>query len=137
MESSLFANHSSLRNIFAVIYHNHMQSLDYCENTIALESLEAKWESFGWNVSSINGNNHVALREAFNKATAGTGKPTVIIANTTKGYGISFMENNILWHYRYPHDGWEYDSAVNELHANMPEGMKDPYIPDKIGGGKV
>ena len=42
------------------------------------------------------------------------------------------MENDILWHYRFPHDGWEYDGAVNELHQNMPEGVVDPYTPDGI-----
>ena len=59
-------------------------------------------------------------------------KPTVIIANTIKGYGVSFMRNDILWHYRFPHDGWEYDCAVNELHQSKPEGVDDPYTPDGI-----
>lgn len=55
------------------------------------------------------------------------GAPNVIIANTVKGKGISFMENNILWHYRFPHDGWEYDNAIKELHETMPAGITDPY----------
>ena len=56
----------------------------------------------------------------------------MILANTIKGYGISFMENDILWHYRFPHTGWEYDGAVNELHANKPAGAEDPYTPNGI-----
>lgn len=59
-------------------------------------------------------------------------KPTIIIANTIKGKGVSFMQNDILWHYRFPHDGWEYDMAVNELFESKPEGIDDPYTPDGI-----
>ena len=55
-------------------------------------------------------------------------KPTVIIANTIKGKGISFMENDILWHYRFPHDGEEYDGALAELYAVKPDGIDDPYV---------
>ena len=62
-----------------------------------------------------------------NEAKKSVDKPTVIIANTVKGNGISFMENDILWHYRFPHEGEEYDGALKELHAAMPEGVKDPY----------
>ena len=51
----------------------------------------------------------------------------MIIANTVKGKGVSFMEFDILWHYRFPHEGEEYDGALKELHAAMPEGVVDPY----------
>ena len=70
---------------------------------------------------------NIHLRAAFAKAKETTDKPTVIIANTVKGKGISFMEFDILWHYRFPHDGEEYDGALKELHAAMPEGVADPY----------
>lgn len=53
-----------------------------------------------------------------------------MIANTVKGKGVSFMENDVLWHYRFPHDGWEYDCAVSELYAVKPGGVKDPYTPN-------
>ena len=132
-EAALFANHFRLGNLVAVIDHNHMQSLDFCENTLELEALGDKWKAFGWNVIEINGNSHEELKAAFRKTEEYTNhKPTVIIANTIKGYGISFMQNDILWHYRFPHDGWEYDCAVNELHENMPEGVTDPYTPEGI-----
>ena len=55
-----------------------------------------------------------------------------MIANTVKGKGVSFMENDVLWHYRFPHDGWEYDCAVSELYAVKPGGVKDPYTPNGI-----
>lgn len=135
-EAALFANHYRLTNLTAVIDHNHMQSLDFCENTIELENLGDKWRAFGWDVIEINGNNHEELRKAFKQAEehreGNNQKPAVIIANTIKGCGVGFMENDILWHYRFPHDGWEYDRAVTELHARKPEEAADPYTPDGI-----
>jgi transketolase len=126
-EAALVANHYKLNNLVAVIDHNKMQSLDFCENTITLSPFADKWRAFGWNVIDIDGHDHDALRDAFIKAKESIDKPTVIIANTTKGKGISFMENDILWHYRFPHEGEEYNSAVAELRAQMPEGITDMY----------
>lgn len=132
-EAALFANHFRLRNLVAIVDHNHMQSLDTCENTLELENFADKWKAFGWNTIEINGNDHNQLRGAFRSIDEYTGnKPTVVIANTVKGKGVSFMENDILWHYRFPHDGWEYDGAVTELHAQKPAGVEDPYTPSGI-----
>lgn len=135
-EAALFANHFRLNNLVAIIDHNHMQSLDFQENTLEIENFGDKWKAFGWNVFEINGNDHGKLRRAFEQAKERSEKadhkPAVIIANTVKGYGVSFMENDILWHYRFPHEGWEYDSAVCELHAHKPLNVKDPYTPDGI-----
>lgn len=136
-EAALFANHYRLNNLIAVIDHNHMQSLDFCENTIELEDLGAKWKAFGWNVITVNGNDREELKRAFKTIAQAehderSEKPSIIIADTTKGCGISFMENDILWHYRFPHDGWEYDCAVSELHEHKPEGVQDPYTPEGI-----
>ena len=131
-EAALFANHYRLENLVAVIDHNRMQSLDYCENTLELEDLGAKWRAFGWNVIRLDGHDHNALRSALADTHNEAHKPTVVIADTVKGKGVSFMENDILWHYRFPHDGWEYDRAVSELYAVKPEGVEDPYTPDGI-----
>ena len=135
-EAALFANHFRLNNLVAVIDHNHMQSLDFNENTLEIENLGSKWKAFGWNVIEIDGNNHEELKRAFEKSknsiVNGLHKPTVIIANTVKGYGVSFMQNDILWHYRFPHEGWEYDCAVNELYMYKPSEVDDPYTPDGI-----
>lgn len=135
-EAALFANHFRLNNLVAVVDHNHMQSLDFQENTLEIEDFGSKWRAFGWNVIEINGNDHEELKNAFRKTEENRKnimhKPTVIIANTIKGYGVSFMQNDILWHYRFPHDGWEYDCAVNELHQIKPEGVEDPYTPNGI-----
>ncbi len=135
-EAALFANHFRLSNLIAIVDHNHMQSLDFNENTMEIEDFGGKWKAFGWNVIEINGNDHAELKAALAKANenriAEPHKPTVIIANTIKGFGISFMQNDILWHYRFPHEGWEYDTAVTELHRNKPEGVEDPYTPNGI-----
>jgi len=115
-EAALVANHYRLDNLVAVIDHNRMQSLDFCEDTIALEPFADKWRAFGWTVLTVDGHDHDQLRTAFADAQASPG-PTAILAETVKGKGISFMENEILWHYRFPHEGEEYDSAVAELEA--------------------
>ena len=131
-EAALFANQYRLENLVAIIDHNHMQSLDTCEKTLELEDFGAKWRAFGWNVIELNGHDHNALRSTLTDTRNAGHKPTVVIANTVKGKGVSFMENDILWHYRFPHDGWEYDCAVTELHAAKPAGVEDPYTPDGI-----
>ena len=131
-EAALFANQYRLENLVAIIDHNHMQSLDTCEKTLELEDFGAKWRAFGWNVIELNGHDHNALRSTLTDTRNAGHKPTVVIANTVKGKGVSFMENDILWHYRFPHDGWEYDGAVTELHAAKPAGVEDPYTPDGI-----
>ena len=131
-EAVLFANHFRLNNLIAIVDHNHMQSLDTCENTLELEDFGAKWKAFGWNVIEINGNDHAQLKKSFCQIDDSIEKPTVIIANTIKGKGVSFMENDILWHYRFPHNGWEYDCAVSELHEQKPEGVEDIYTPEGI-----
>lgn len=132
-EAALFANHFRLNNLVAIVDHNHMQSLDFTENVLEIEDFASKWRAFGWNVIEVNGNDHDELKTALKKTEEMENhKPCVIIANTIKGFGVSFMQNDILWHYRFPHNGWEYDNAVNELHQNKPKGVMDPYTPDGI-----
>ncbi|GHU81187.1 transketolase, N-terminal subunit [Clostridia bacterium] len=126
-EAALVAHHYKLDNLVAIIDHNKMQSLDYCENTIALSPFADKWKAFGWNVIDIDGHDHTQLRKAMKAAKENTGVPTVIIANTVKGKGISFMQSNILWHYRFPHEGEEYDTALAELEESRPQGVLPLY----------
>lgn len=131
-EAALFAAHYQLEDLVAIIDHNHMQSLDTCEKTLALEPLGEKWRDFGWRVIELDGHDHAALRSALTDTQNDQHRPTVVVANTVKGKGVSFMERDILWHYRFPHDGWEYDGAVSELHRVKPEGVTDPYTPHGI-----
>lgn len=120
-ETALQAAQFHLDRLTAVVDYNHMQSLDTVANTLALEPFEEKWRDFGWNAVSCDGHDTEALKEAFSQAgsSAGGGKPTVILAHTVKGRGVSFMENNILWHYRTP-QGEEYEAALRELEAQRP-----------------
>jgi len=131
-EAAMFSNHFRLDNLVVVIDYNHMQSLDFCENTIEMGSMSNKWEAFGWNVKEVNGHDHDELNNVLSNVENKDKKPTVVIADTVKGHGVSFMENDILWHYRFPHDGWEYDNAVKELHEQKPDGAYDIYTPDGI-----
>jgi hypothetical protein len=68
------------------------------------------------------------IANVFKSALNNQNKPTVILANTIKGKGISFMENNILWNYRFPHVGEEYQNCLIELSKTIPSGLKDPYL---------
>ena len=120
-EAALQAAQYKLDRLIAVVDYNHMQSLTTVEDTLRLEPFEQKWKDFGWNAESVNGHDTDALIAAFGRAkeNAGSRKPYVILAHTVKGKGISFMENNILWHYRTP-QGEEYDAALKELEAQRP-----------------
>ena len=120
-ESALQAAQYRLDRLVAVVDYNHMQSLTTVENTLKLEPFEAKWKDFGWNAESVDGHDTEALQTAFARAkeNAGSRKPYVILAHTVKGKGVSFMENNILWHYRTP-QGEEYEAALKELEAQRP-----------------
>lgn len=115
-EAFLFAGHHRLDNLLAVIDYNKLQSIKPVSETLALEPFNAKLTSFGWNVLEVNGHDHKALREACGTDRNGLGKPTAVIAHTTKGKGVSFMENQVLWHYRTA-QGQEFEDALAELHA--------------------
>lgn len=114
-EAVLFANHYRVNNLTLVIDHNKIQSLDYCEKTIELLSLADKFRVFGWNVIEVDGHDHDQLKKAL--LVVDKEKPTCVIAHTVKGKGVSFMENQVLWHYRDP-QGEFYDDAVKELEAS-------------------
>ncbi|MBR3334708.1 MAG: transketolase [Clostridia bacterium] len=120
-EAALQAAQYRLDRLIAIVDYNHMQSLSTVEDTLRLEPFEQKWKDFGWNAESVNGHDTDALIAAFGRAkeNAGSRKPYVILAHTVKGKGVSFMENNILWHYRTP-QGEEYDAALKELEAQRP-----------------
>lgn len=120
-ETALIANQYKLDNFIVTVDFNKIQSITSVEKTIALEPLDQKWASFGWHVIRVDGHDHAALHRAYDEARAalGGGKPIVVIADTVKGKGVSFMENDVLWHYRTAR-GAEYDAAVKELEAQKP-----------------
>lgn len=113
-EAIMFASHHKLDNLVATIDYNKIQSLAPTQETLALEPFADKWRAFGWNVIETDGHDHSSLKEAYGVAAAHKGAPSVVICHTTKGKGISFMENSVLWHYRNA-QGKEYDAAITEL----------------------
>lgn len=112
-EMAMFANHYRLSNFTLIVDHNGLQSFGQCEDTIELLDLGQKFRDFGWNVIETDGHDHNALRCALSTRFEND-KPICIIAFTVKGKGVSFMENNVLWHYRDP-QGEEYERALAEL----------------------
>lgn len=116
-EAILFAGHHGLSNLVAVIDYNKIQSLAPVSETIALEPFADKWRAFGWDVREVDGHNHAALVDVFANTAGSTEKPAVVIAHTTKGKGVSFMENQVLWHYRTAR-GEEFDAAMKELESS-------------------
>jgi transketolase len=112
-EAILFAAHHRLGNLCVVVDYNKLQSIAPVAETIALEPFADKWRAFGWAVERIDGHDHEALKAAFARA-GDNDRPTCLVADTIKGRGVSFMENQILWHYRSP-QGEEFVAAMREL----------------------
>ncbi|XAT61191.1 transketolase [Rhodobacteraceae bacterium Araon29] len=113
-EAILFAAHHKLGNLTVAVDYNKIQSLAAVSDTIGLEPFTDKWKAFGWHVADVDGHDHRALKTAFDTARAKPDQPSVVICNTIKGRGVSFMENSVLWHYRSP-QGDEYEAAIREL----------------------
>lgn len=113
-EAVLFAAHHRLSNLVAVVDYNKIQSLDLVANTLALEPFEDKWRAFGWDVVRLDGHDHLAMTEAFARVPSSPDRPTCVILDTIKGKGVTFMEGQVLWHYRSP-QGEEFASAMREL----------------------
>ena len=115
-EAVLFAAHHRLTSLVAVIDYNKIQSLGRVEDTIRLEPFADKWRSFGWEVKEVAGHDHAALGAALDRDPRLVVGPLCVMAHTTKGKGVPFMENSVLWHYRSP-QGDEYAAAVAALEA--------------------
>lgn len=113
-EPILFAPQHHLDNLIAIVDYNKIQSLGTVAEVIDLEPFAAKWRACGWAVREIDGHDLRLTDETLNAVPFERGRPSCIIAHTTKGKGVSFMENDLLWHYRSP-QGREYDAAVGEL----------------------
>lgn len=111
-ESLLFASFHKLDNLFIIIDYNKIQSTNFTKNILKIEPLKKKLNSFGCNVKNINGHNFNQIYISL--LTIKKNKPTVLIANTIKGKGIKYMENKILWHYKFPDDE-QMLQAIKEL----------------------
>ncbi|WP_440110972.1 transketolase [Paenibacillus sp. QZ-Y1] len=119
-EAAMAGAHYKLDNLVGIIDRNQLQISGTTEEVMGLEPLDEKWAAFGWNVVSINGNDMEELVQAFRAAPEVPGKPTLILANTTKGRGVSFAENVPAWHHHVPNDE-ELALALAELSASIEE----------------
>jgi transketolase len=101
-EAAMAAAHYALDNLVAIIDRNRIQNDGFVDDIMRTDPLPAKWQSFGWHVIEVDGHNVSQLIDAFEAAKTVKGKPTVIVAHTIKGKGVSFMENTATWHGRAP-----------------------------------
>lgn len=113
-EAAMFAGKNKLSNLTQVIDRNNIQIDGLTENVMPLEPFKAKYEAFNWNVLEIDGNNIREFINAVNLAKSVSEKPTVIIANTIPGMGVSFMEKDFVWHGKAPNAD-EAKKALEEL----------------------
>lgn len=113
-EAALTAAHYKLDNLCAIVDKNNLQITSTTQDVCNTDPLDKKWEAFGWAVKEVNGNDVEALADAFNALPFEPGKPSVIIAHTTKGKGVSYMENELKWHHGVPTNA-EYETAIQEL----------------------
>jgi transketolase len=113
-EAALLAGHHRLETLVAIIDYNKIQSLGTVKEVLDLEPLAQKWKAFGWAVREIDGHDVAEIRGALSDIPLDPTRPTCLVAHTVKGKGVSFMENDLLWHYRAP-DAAEVARALAEL----------------------
>ena len=113
-EAAMFASHHRLSKLVAIVDYNRIQGIARTSEVMELEPFREKWAAFGWAVRDVNGHDHTGLYDALTHLPHNPEKPSVLIAHTTKGKGVSFMEDTVLWHYRIAR-GAEFDAALAEL----------------------
>ncbi len=113
-EAALFAGHNNLDNLVLIIDYNKIQSFGRVEDILDLEPFADKWRNFGWEVREVDGHDHGALDADLSALPFKPGKPNVLICHTVKGKGVSFMEDQLVWHYRSPNDE-QLEQALAEL----------------------
>lgn len=112
-EAILFAPHHKLDNLVVLVDYNKIQSFGTVAEVLDLEPLLDKWAAFGWEVREVDGHDHDAIVNAL-RAPARSGIPVVVLAHTVKGKGVTFMENDLAWHYKAPNAG-QLAKALDEL----------------------
>jgi transketolase len=115
-EAAMMAAHYKLDNLVAILDHNTLQISGHNRDVLSPYPIDDKFRAFGWSVISVDGNSIPQLREVFEKIPFELEKPTLIIANTVKGKGVSFMEGVTKWHHGVPSDE-QYKQAIEELDA--------------------
>lgn len=115
-EAAMAGAHYKLDNLIGIVDRNRLQISGSTEDVMSLEPLEEKWAAFGWHVVSVDGNDIEQLLSAFRSVPEVSGRPTLIMANTIKGKGVSFAENAPAWHHHVPNDE-QLGLALTELRA--------------------
>ncbi len=113
-EAILFAPHHRLDNLVALVDYNKIQSFGTVKEVLDLEPFADKWQAFRWAVREVDGHDHGQIRAALESVPFERGRPSVLIAHTVKGKGVSFMENQLAWHYKSPSDE-QLAQALREL----------------------
>ena len=116
-EAAMLASAKKIDNLCAIVDYNKWQATDRTNEVMAFDPISKKWEAFGWNVIEVNGHDINELLEAFSQFQSTRERPTVIIANTIKGKGVSFMEDDNNWHYKIP-------DASEVIKSNFELGIK-------------
>ena len=119
-EAAMFAGHRKLGNLTVIVDRNRLQQGARTEETNALEPLADKWRAFGWDVVEVDGHDVIALLKAFDDAAQPRDKPRVLIANTFKGNGVSYMRDQAGWHHGVPNAD-QLAQAIAELEAEKSE----------------
>lgn len=116
-EAAMTSSHYKLDNLCVIVDNNNLQIDGTIDKVMNSYPIDDKFKSFGFNVLNIDGNNIEEILQAFETARNTKGKPTVIIAKTIKGKGVSYMENQVGWHGKAPNQE-EYEKAIKELENN-------------------
>lgn len=118
-EAAMTANHYELDNLTVIVDRNRIQQGDFTERTIRMDPLAAKWRAFGFAVLEVDGHNHASLLDVFSRLPLEKGRPSCILANTIKGKGVSFAENQPAWHHGVP-SAAQLATAAKELNVELP-----------------
>jgi transketolase len=117
-EAAMAGNQYKLDNLVAIIDRNGLQISDTTEDVMALEPIADRWSAFGWDVQDINGDDMESIVKAFDSIDYNNHKPHLIISRTTKGEGVSLMENILKWHHGVPTQE-EYEKAISEIEQRI------------------
>jgi transketolase len=119
-EAAMAASHYKLDNLVAIIDRNYLQISGNTEKVMSLDPMQKRWEAFGWQVVEIDGNSIEQLTDTFDGLSFDNEKPKLIIARTTKGKGVSYMENVAKWHHGVPSEE-QYQQAIQEINERIKQ----------------
>ncbi len=117
-EAAMAGHQYKLDNLVAIIDRNHLQISGNTEDVMALDSIRERWLAFGWDVKEMNGDDMQSILDTFASIDYANRKPHLLVSNTTKGFGVSYMENVASWHHGMPNEE-QYQQAIAEISARI------------------